>query len=707
MPEKEKQSNATITPESTKERRKSLPRTWTPETMALAIEAVNEKRLTIRKASEIFKIPKSTLCDRISGKCQKGMRAIETNRKWQFNEERLRTICKANSDEKCNEVFSLLKEGAIGIKDAAKVIGISGWKLYKYLKNEMEVPDSGEKGDEDQIPSMTFDPDCVKSRQIVSNQDKIINNSNTNQVENENEMEESEEEEEIEDYDSDEVEEIVDDRNLEQEMPFGGQLPHGNGMNKNIQNMNQTNQSDLTEDTVSFATSSLTNELDNTMNSSTEQGSSSVRKKRKCKQWTEETMREAVKAVKENKLPVRRVAHQFGIPKSSLQDRVSGKVDRVGKSPGRSPKPRIFKKGAIERLSNKQPDREKDWVFKALTEGSISIKEAARQYGVSYYTLKDCIKGPNDKIDDPNEVDLTPEDGEKKKRIRHKWSVFDMKRALASVKEEHLSIRFAASKFGIPKSTLADVVSGKCEIGKSPGPKKFLSDDEEQCLAGWLVTMHKIGKEVSRQEVLDTVKTMLDKDGRQLPKVDDNKPKEGWWYGFLRRHKEVAEIRKTKKEKTGEASEEEKKSKEEKKKERDAKQQEKESKKLERKRKALEKKVQKLAEQIIIEQGRQSTENFARNLFESKKQRLEDSVSEGEGFCVACGGSYSADSNEVWICCGAVDAEGNLVDGCGGWFHVRCTDLSECNLTTEELQIITWHCQACTAVACIQNDIDM
>ena len=48
--------------------RPSKYKIWNAENMAKAIAAVQKNECTIREASEIYKVPKSTLYDRISGK---------------------------------------------------------------------------------------------------------------------------------------------------------------------------------------------------------------------------------------------------------------------------------------------------------------------------------------------------------------------------------------------------------------------------------------------------------------------------------------------------------------------------------------------------------------------------------------------------------------------------------------------------------------
>ena len=61
----------------------------------------------------------------------------------------------------------------------------------------------------------------------------------------------------------------------------------------------------------------------------------SPKKSRKCKQWSNESMVSALEAVKDG-MPVKRVATVYGVPRSTLRDRVSGNVEH-GTKPGPSP----------------------------------------------------------------------------------------------------------------------------------------------------------------------------------------------------------------------------------------------------------------------------------------------------------------------------------------------------------------------------------
>ncbi|KAK9539464.1 hypothetical protein VZT92_004570 [Zoarces viviparus] len=49
-------------------------------------------------------------------------------------------------------------------------------------------------------------------------------------------------------------------------------------------------------------------------------------RKRETRKWTQEAMAQALQEVKAGRLTLRQAAQQFGVPKSSLSDRVSGRV---------------------------------------------------------------------------------------------------------------------------------------------------------------------------------------------------------------------------------------------------------------------------------------------------------------------------------------------------------------------------------------------
>ena len=65
------------------------------------------------------------------------------------------------------------------------------------------------------------------------------------------------------------------------------------------------------------------------------------------------------------------------------------------------------------------------------------------------------------------------------------WSDDVMQKALESVRLEGRSVRRAALEYGVPRSTLADRVSGRVSHGVLSGPPRYLNDEEEEELVSF------------------------------------------------------------------------------------------------------------------------------------------------------------------------------------------------------------------------------
>ena len=65
-----------------------------------------------------------------------------------------------------------------------------------------------------------------------------------------------------------------------------------------------------------------------------------------------------------------------------------------------------------------------------------------------------------------------------------------MEAAINSVVDENTQ---AARKYGIPKSTLYDRISGKVQHGKKPGPSQLLSAAEEEEFSSFLIEVSQAG----------------------------------------------------------------------------------------------------------------------------------------------------------------------------------------------------------------------
>ena len=115
------------------------------------------------------------------------------------------------------------------------------------------------------------------------------------------------------------------------------------------------------------------------------------------------------------------------------------------------------------------------------------------------------------------------------------WSNINMLKAIQSVEEKGMKIRRAAELHGVPKSTLQDRISGRVQHGSRPGPISYLTMEEEEELAGFLISCAEIGYPHTVSQVLGLVQKMVDAKGRKEVHVSY-----GWWQKFCQRHKNVA-----------------------------------------------------------------------------------------------------------------------------------------------------------------------
>ena len=93
-----------------------------------------------------------------------------------------------------------------------------------------------------------------------------------------------------------------------------------------------------------------------------------------------------------------------------------------------------------------------------------------------------------------------------------------------------IAIREAAIRFGVPKSTLGDRISGRVLVGSTSGPKPYINIEEEEELVRFLLRCSAIWYPKSRQEVLAIVTRMLERKGIGACATS------GWWQSFCRRH---------------------------------------------------------------------------------------------------------------------------------------------------------------------------
>ncbi len=95
------------------------------------------------------------------------------------------------------------------------------------------------------------------------------------------------------------------------------------------------------------------------------------------------------------------------------------------------------------------------------------------------------------------------------------------------------SVREAAARFGVPKSTLGDRISGRVQHGDVSGPLKYLSTEEENDLAKFLIKCAGIGYPKTRLEVISLVQAIIDYKGIHSTVTA------GWWQRFIKRNANI------------------------------------------------------------------------------------------------------------------------------------------------------------------------
>ena len=81
------------------------------------------------------------------------------------------------------------------------------------------------------------------------------------------------------------------------------------------------------------------------------------------------------------------------------------------------------------------------------------------------------------------------------------WKEGSMEKVIAAI-DRGESIRRAAEMFGVPCSTLHDQISGKVKQYARQGPKPYLTPEEKDELANFLLRCARIGYPHTRQQVI-------------------------------------------------------------------------------------------------------------------------------------------------------------------------------------------------------------
>lgn len=100
------------------------------------------------------------------------------------------------------------------------------------------------------------------------------------------------------------------------------------------------------------------------------------------------------------------------------------------------------------------------------------------------------------------------------------------------------SVRKIAKDFGVPRSTLTFYIKNP-DHKTTLGPSPFLRCKEEEEIKKWIITSAKKGFPRNKEDIRDGVQKFLNDNPRPNP-FPDNRPGEGWWKAFLKRHSNLS-----------------------------------------------------------------------------------------------------------------------------------------------------------------------
>ena len=98
----------------------------------------------------------------------------------------------------------------------------------------------------------------------------------------------------------------------------------------------------------------------------------------------------------------------------------------------------------------------------------------------------------------------------------------------------------AARLYGVPPSTLKDRLSGRVVHGVKPGPRPYLTTQEEKELTDHLVLSVKVGYGKTCRDVMNMVETYVNSWRSKGENQKEVTVSNGWWFKFKRRNPSVS-----------------------------------------------------------------------------------------------------------------------------------------------------------------------
>ena len=123
---------------------------------------------------------------------------------------------------------------------------------------------------------------------------------------------------------------------------------------------------------------------------------------------------------------------------------------------------------------------------------------------------------------------------------KNQWGTPELKAALQRVSSKEMSLRQAAIRYGIPRSTLSDHKTGKSTM-RYGGAPTVLSHAEESEIVISCQVLAEMGFPLDKAYVSAVVSDYLKQQGKHSPFGELGIPGRKWWNGFLSRHPQLAQ----------------------------------------------------------------------------------------------------------------------------------------------------------------------
>ncbi|XP_069357374.1 uncharacterized protein [Maniola hyperantus] len=123
---------------------------------------------------------------------------------------------------------------------------------------------------------------------------------------------------------------------------------------------------------------------------------------------------------------------------------------------------------------------------------------------------------------------------------RRNYTKEQMAKAIEEVNRGE-KVAVAALKYGVPRITLHNKITGKSPRDCNFGPATILSQEEENALVQWVLHMTERHLPVTKDHLLDSVQKIIVEKNLDTCPFTNNRPGKKWFASFLRRHPELKE----------------------------------------------------------------------------------------------------------------------------------------------------------------------